>query len=73
MTELYSGTPGSGKSLHSAYRLIEQIEKGKTVIANFPINMNYFNFYTYFSAFSAHWERIMLIPVAKGKKCGIIY
>ena len=43
MTELYSGTPGSGKSLHSAYRLIEQIEKGKTVIANFPINMNYFN------------------------------
>lgn len=42
MTELYSGTPGSGKSLHAAYRIIEAIEQGKYIIANFPIDMQYF-------------------------------
>ena len=38
MIYLYSGTPGSGKSLYSAYELIRWIKMGRTVIANFPIN-----------------------------------
>lgn len=40
--ELYSGTPGSGKSLHAARRIITTLKAGKTIIANFPINMDYF-------------------------------
>lgn len=42
MIDLYSGCPGSGKSLQAAYRIIEWLEMGKSVIANFPINMGYF-------------------------------
>ena len=39
MIELYSGTPGSGKSLHSAKVIRERLqEKGRIVIGNFPIN-----------------------------------
>jgi zona occludens toxin len=40
--ELYSGTPGSGKSLHAAQRIERFLRRGKTVIANFPINLDYF-------------------------------
>lgn len=40
--DLYSGTPGSGKSLHAAKRIINTLRGGKTVIANFPINLDYF-------------------------------
>lgn len=39
---LYSGTPGSGKSLHAAKRIVNTLKGGHTVIANFPIDMNYF-------------------------------
>lgn len=42
MIELYSGTPGSGKSLRAAYKIIEWLKTGKPVIANFPIDMGYF-------------------------------
>lgn len=40
--ELYSGTPGSGKSLHAAKRIVGTLKGGHTVIANFPIDMKYF-------------------------------
>ena len=40
--ELYSGTPGSGKSMHAADRIINTLKGGKTVIANFPIDLDYF-------------------------------
>lgn len=38
MISLYSGTPGSGKSLHVAERLYYWIRAGKPVICNFPLN-----------------------------------
>lgn len=38
MIYLYSGTPGSGKSLHVAEKLYWRIKNNKTVIANFDIN-----------------------------------
>lgn len=39
MIELYSGTPGSGKSLHAARTIIQWAKRGKNVICNFPTNM----------------------------------
>jgi len=39
---LYSGTPGGGKSLDATYEVLDWLKKGKTVICNFPIKMNYF-------------------------------
>lgn len=38
MIYLYSGTPGSGKSLHIASQLYWRIKAGKPVIANFDFN-----------------------------------
>lgn len=42
MIELYSGTPGSGKSLHAAHEIREALDKyrgaDKPVIANFEVN-----------------------------------
>jgi len=38
MIELYSGTPGSGKSLNTARRIRQELLRNRTVIANFPIN-----------------------------------
>ena len=38
MITLYSGTPGSGKSLHAARKIQEQLLLKRDVIANFPIN-----------------------------------
>lgn len=43
MITLYSGTPGSGKSLHVAYKIIDFVKFGKPVMANFPIDETYFN------------------------------
>lgn len=37
MINLYSGTPGSGKSLHSATTIYWHLRRGLPVIANFPI------------------------------------
>jgi len=42
MIYFYSGTPGSGKSLSAAYKLIDTLNRKKNVIANFPINLSYF-------------------------------
>jgi hypothetical protein len=42
MITLYSGSPGSGKSLHLAREVRDELViRKKTVIANFPINMDY--------------------------------
>lgn len=38
MIRFYSGTPGSGKSLHVASDIYRYIQNGKNVIANFEIN-----------------------------------
>ena len=38
MIELYSGTPGSGKSLHMAKVIKEQIQRGRPCIGNFQVN-----------------------------------
>lgn len=39
MIVLYSGTPGSGKSLHTAERLYWWLRAGKPAICNFEINL----------------------------------
>lgn len=38
--QLYTGTPGSGKSLHLVREILLQLKLGKDVIANFPIRFN---------------------------------
>ena len=38
--DLYSGTPGSGKSLHSAKDIITWFKKGKPVITNFDVDLS---------------------------------
>lgn len=38
--DLYSGTPGSGKSLHSAKDIIDWFRKGKPVITNFEVDLS---------------------------------
>ncbi|MBO5472206.1 MAG: hypothetical protein J6A08_00210 [Lachnospiraceae bacterium] len=42
MIYFYTGTPGSGKSLHMAAEIYDAVWRGKNVIANFPINESYF-------------------------------
>lgn len=37
MIELYSGTPGSGKSYHACDRIYYRIQVGTNIIANFPV------------------------------------
>lgn len=39
MIDLYSGTPGAGKSLHTAYRLYYWLRLGRPAICNFHINL----------------------------------
>lgn len=38
MVTTYTGTPGSGKSLHCADKILFYLKHGKRVICNFPIN-----------------------------------
>lgn len=40
MVQTYTGTPGSGKSLHCAREILFRLKQGKRVICNFPINEN---------------------------------
>ena len=40
MIYLYSGTPGSGKSLNSIRDIVNKLKSGGNVIANFPIKTN---------------------------------
>lgn len=42
MISLYSGTPGSGKSLYASYEIIRLLKNKRNVIANFPIDLSYF-------------------------------
>lgn len=42
MIYMYTGRPGSGKSLHMASEIHEAVWNGKNVIANFQINESYF-------------------------------
>lgn len=42
MIRLYSGTPGSGKSLHNARDVINRSRFGKPVIGNFPCDLSRF-------------------------------
>lgn len=42
MVYFYTGTPGSGKSLHMASEIYDAIWAGKNVIANFEVNESYF-------------------------------
>lgn len=42
MIELYTGTPGSGKSLHCAKVIYQKLSRGSNVIANFDINLSAF-------------------------------
>ena len=50
MIMLYSGTPGSGKSLHAAMTIVEWAKKGRGVICNFPCSL-------------AHLKRVKTQPV----------
>lgn len=43
MIDLYSGTPGSGKSLHTAERLYFWLRLGRPAICNFDIRLDYVN------------------------------
>lgn len=36
---LYSGTPGSGKSLHQAENIYNRLRRGKPVVANYDVNL----------------------------------
>lgn len=40
MIDLYSGTPGSGKSLHVASLIYDHLRNGKRTICNFEVNLN---------------------------------
>ena len=40
MVTVYSGTPGSGKSLHCANSILFYLKHGHRVICNFPVNEN---------------------------------
>lgn len=40
--DLYSGVPGSGKSLLCTYNMIDMLLERKNVIANYPIDTGYF-------------------------------
>lgn len=41
MIYLYSGTPGSGKSLHTSKDIVFKLKREQRVIANFPVNLEY--------------------------------
>ena len=45
MIDLYSGTPGAGKSLHAAKTIYWQLWRGEPVIANFAIEPGYIKRY----------------------------
>lgn len=45
MIELYSGTPGSGKSLHAAETIYFRLRAGRPVICNFQIEPGYIKKY----------------------------
>ena len=54
--EQYTGTPGSGKSYHVLEVIVKALEKGKHVIANFPLN------FTPSMVKKGYSDRFMFIP-----------
>jgi zona occludens toxin len=40
MIYLYSGVPGSGKSLHAAKDIIDNLNAGRTIFVNYTVNLN---------------------------------
>jgi zona occludens toxin len=66
MIMLYSGTPGSGKSLHLASNIWTRLRYGRSVIANFPVNLEILSesFITYLA------KKLKLKYRGKEKKLG---
>lgn len=50
---LYSGTPGSGKSVHQAYSIMNQI-KHKLIITNYALNLES----AHLRKYSSHWVEV---------------
>lgn len=71
MITLYSGTPGSGKSLFASYVIWARLKAGKRVIGNFAINFNAFGKYAkkasdyYFWIDNSELTPEMLVTFAK--------
>lgn len=55
MISLYSGTPGSGKSLHSAADILRRIKFKKMTIGNFPISIDSEYYIFLDSALNVKW------------------
>lgn len=62
---LYSGTPGSGKSLRAAYKIINWMRSGRSVIANFPIDEGYFKKCKKVGTFTYLDNQSLTVPVLK--------
>ena len=62
MIYLYSGTPGSGKSLHTARVIRNTLMFNKPVIANIPIN----------TSLCKHPDRFLCIPDAMLKPSALM-
>lgn len=61
MITLYSGTPGSGKSLHLANKIWERLRLGRAVVANFDVNLDVIA-----EGFFHYWKR-RIIPSIQPK------
>ena len=66
--DLYSGVPGSGKSLLVTYRAIDALLENKNIISNFPMDISYFGKRKRGKFFYTHTDKIsvkFLIAFAK--------
>lgn len=85
MIYFYTGTPGSGKSLHMASEIYDAIWQGKNVIANFEINESYFekakhpeklgkfiHVSNYEWLTSSYTDRVTVNPVTGARMKGVI-
>lgn len=74
MISLYSGTPGSGKSLHVAERIYLSMRYGRTVVANFEVNLQKIKrpkgTYIYLDNIDITPERLMKIGMEHVQKYG---
>ena len=66
MIWLYTGTPGSGKSLHMGKEILDRLRKGKSVIGNFPIFEDVF----YKKVLNFNWK-FPFIKIGKKRKYGM--
>lgn len=85
MIYFYTGTPGSGKSLHMASEIYDAILKGRNVIANFAVNESYFKkarhperLGSFIYVSNEEWltngytDRITVDPVTGGRLKGVV-